>query len=289
MTRKNAFHLDLDRSEAASGRLLLGLSLLLVVAVVHGVLAFGCYLVNEHRRLSHFESAALWFGDAIGLFWFFTFVVRWNFGSINTEPRPVEEARFPKSVWIMLISLTVGFLAELAMSLSLRHEERSGFKRAVPAVLVVDAINTSDGLDVGFFNLEGHYENAAGTTYRATFYLSEQDNLPRLPQWAARAIRQQQAGLELPIVYDPQRPGRSWIPQLGWDDGNRLHYFSFMILFFQFLGAMLFFVLLKDAIKLHKHMPWWSELHCLLPLATEAFILALIGGLELYVVQRFCP
>ena len=269
------------------GCLLSALSLLLLIAVVHGVLGFGGYLINEHRRLSHFETAALWFGDVIGLFWFLWYAIRWQLGLIDSEPRPLAEARFPKAAWIMLISLLVGFCAELAMTLSLRHEEYAGFQRAVPAVFVVDAIETSSGLDTGFYNVKGRYEDAAGTTHRVTFYLSDLDNMAKIPQRFAEAIRQKKAGLELPIVYDPHRPGRCWIPELGWDDGNRLHYFSFAILFFQFLGAMLFFTLLEGSIKLHKRLPWWSDLHCLLPLATEAFFLGLIGGLELYVIRRF--
>ena len=49
-----------------------------------------------------------------------------------------------------------------------------------------------------------------------------------------------------------------------------------------------FFCLLRESI-LRRRLPWWTELHKVLPLACEAYILALFGWLELYLVKRLCP
>ena len=290
MTGGNHSHQHQDLPEVRSGCLLAALSLLLLVAIVHGVLAFGCYLVSELRRLSYFEAAAIWLGDAIGLYWFLRYAVRWQLGLIECEPRILEDRRLPKMVWVMMISMGVGFLGELAMALLLTREEYTGFHRAVPAVCLVEKIQGDSAPKVArFWKIDGVYEDDAGDSHRVTYYLHVKDDLPLLPGNLAGAIRNKQAGLQLPIVYDPEHPSRSWIEERGWDDGNRLHYFSFLILLFQFLIMLLFLVLLNDRVKQYNQLPWWTELHCLIPLGAQAFILALFGGLELYIVRRFCP
>lgn len=67
-----------------------------------------------------------------------------------------------------------------------------------------------------------------------------------------------------------------------------MHYLSFLVLSFQLMLTFFFFCLLRESI-LRRRLPWWTELHKVLPLACEAFILALFGGLELYLVKRLCP
>jgi hypothetical protein len=140
-----------------------------------------------------------------------------------------------------------------------------------------------------YWKLDGRYQDVQGDSHLVTYYVRDRDELLLLPGAVVLAIRQKQPNISLPIIYDPQRPGRSWIPEIGWDDGNRLHYLSLLILFFQFLFSMLFMTLLWSAIRNDGQLPSWAEYHGLLPLGCQAFIMALFGGLELYVVKRFCP
>ena len=253
-------------TEQRPGCILVGFALLLAVGLVHGGLGFAGYLVNEHRRLSAFEVLLLWLGDAIGLFWFLRYVIRWRLGWIEEAPRRLADARFPRSAWIMLASMGLGFAAESAATLSLRHQEIAGYQRAVAATCLVETVivNKAAGGPT-FWILDGRYQDGAGNWYPVTYYLNEKDQLPRLPAAVLAEIQKQQTPIRLPIVYDPQRPGRNWIPQLGWDDRNRLHYFSIAFLLFQFLFTLLFVTLLKDSIRLHHQLPWWHELYNLIP------------------------
>lgn len=279
---------DLRRSIPAPP--LVALVLLLGVAVIHGWLAYGCYLINEHRRLVWYEMLVLWLGDAIALFWFTRYVYRWWHEPWQPIPDRLSSRRVPRSFWLMMSSLAFGFVAELGMTLVLRHDEMVAFNTAVPADYTVTAITEQQvGGATTYWKLDGTYQDAAAQVHPVTFYLRHRDELIRLPPAAQNAIRLHQVGTRLQVVYDPQRPSRSWIPQMGWDDGNRLHYLSFVILLFQFLFAWLFFAVLWETMRKRRNVPWWAELHSVLPLSCEAFVFALFGALELYVVRRFCP
>ncbi len=278
------------RRNPRAGIILAAFASLLLVGIVHGVFAFGCYLINEHRRLSTFEIAMLWSGDVVGLFWFLRYVVRWQWGMLDEAPRPLPGSKFPLSAWFLVLSMAIGFVCESAMTWSLHQEEQTGFARALPSMCLLHRVTPQvvKGVPV-YWKLDGRYRDQAGNSYPVTFYVREHEEIPRLPGPIVQAIRQRLANIALPIVYDPERASRSWIPQLGWDDQNRLHYFSLLILLFQFLFSIMFVLLLSESIKNHKHLPWWTELHGLIPLGCEAFIMALFGGIELYIVRRFCP
>ncbi len=302
-----------DQNHATAGQVLLVFTLLFLVGVIHGVLAFGCYFINEFRRLSSLEIALLCIGDLIGLYWFLRFCFRWQFGraeefeslgSAASIPNPIwvllevgcspigkkSLSSIPKSVWLMLLSMAIGLGSELAMTLALRHEEYAGFQRAVPATCTLHRVQAQIAQGAAtYWKLDGQYEDAKGVSHPVTYYVRDRDELGLLPGPLVLAIRQMQPNIPLPIVYDPKRPGRSWIPQLGWDDGNRLHYMSLLILFFQLLFSMMFLALLWSTVKDHGQLPNWAEYHGLIPLGCQAFIMALFGGLELYVVKRFCP
>lgn len=278
------------QSRAASGRLLLVFTLLLIVGILHGVLAFGCYLINEQRRLSPLEIGLLWLGDVIGLFWFLRFWLRWQFAAPEEFDSSELDFRFPRTAWLIVISMGIGFCSELAMTLSLRHDEYAGFQRAVPATCFLHSVKSQavQGA-LAYWKLDGRYKDAQGVSHPVTYYVRDRDDFQLLPGLVVLAIRQGQPNIPLPIIYDPVRPGRSWIPQLGWDDGNRLHYLSLLILLFQFLFSIMFMALLWESIKAHGHLPVWAEYQGLIPLGCQAFIMALFGGLELYIVRRFCP
>lgn len=273
-----------------SGCVLAGLTLLLIVGVVHGTLGFGGYLVNEHRRLVWYEIVVLWLGDTIALFWFLRYVVRWRLGRCKFHSQPLESRKIPGSVWVMTLSMTFGLLAESGMTLMVRHDEFTGFGRAVPGVCTLTQIHDRTPKDLPtHWRLHGEYVDGAGQAHLVTYYLQAPDDLLKLPPAIANGIRRKQPGLQLSIVYDPERTGRSWIPEAGWDDENRLHYLSLLVLFFQFLLTLVFVTLLWESIKKNCLLPWWTELHNVIPLGSAALIMALFGGLELCTWRQFGP
>lgn len=186
-------------------------------------------------------------------------------------------------------SLLVGMAAEVGLTLMLRHDEFQGFGRGVPAVCQVTAVrhSTRKGVPI-YWKVDGHYLDAARQQHPVTFYLRESDEMPRLPGQIAQAIRRNLLPVALPILYDRDRPARSWVPQMGWDDNNRLHHLSLAIVVFQFIATFFFFCLLRESI-LRRQLPWWTDLHKVLPLVCESLIVAFFGGIDLYLVHRLCP
>lgn len=86
------------RDVSVPGSALAALCLLIVVGVVHGWLALGCYLVNEHRRLVWHEIVLMWMGDVLALFWFVQYCARWWVGERVIERTDLSDVRIPRSV-----------------------------------------------------------------------------------------------------------------------------------------------------------------------------------------------
>ena len=91
-----------------------------------------------------------------------------------------------------------------------------GFGRGVPAVCQITALTPSIHMGAPtYWMIDGRHLDAARQQHPVTFYLRESDELPRLPGRIAQAIRRMRLPIALPILYDPNRPARSWIPQMG--------------------------------------------------------------------------
>lgn len=260
---------------------------LLIVGVVHGALGFGCYLVNEHRRMAWYEIVVLWLGDIITVFWLVRFTVLWLLGKLETCVEPVADRRIPRSAWLMLLSLAIGIIAEFGLTLRLRNEEFNAFGRAVPANCTIRSVHV-DSVKV-YTKLDGEFTDAAGRVHPVTYYVRTPDEMSQLPPPIAQLIQQGRVPLQLPIVYDPSRPGRNWIPEKGWDDDNRFTYFSILVLLFQFLFGLAFFFVLSEQLRHQRQLPRWASFYTLLPLVAEAFVAALFGAIELYANPRLCP
>ncbi|HET6423631.1 MAG TPA: hypothetical protein VFG20_08095 [Planctomycetaceae bacterium] len=263
-------------------------TLLLIVGVLHGWWGLGCYFIQEHHRLLWWETVLMWTGDALALFWYLQFCGRWWLGTLTIGEQRLTDRRLPRSVWWVLGSLLMGMTAECLLAAKVTYDEYTGFQRAVPAVCQIRTVKRL-AINAGPWNyqLAGTYRDAAGQLYPAVYRLREQEELALLPPAMANSIRQLQP-FALPIVIDPQRPGRHWIREVGWDDPNRLHYMSFLVLVFQIVFGLAPIGMLVEAVK-HRRLPWWTELHKVYPLCCEAFVFALFGGLEYYVLRRMCP
>jgi len=81
----------------------------------------------------------------------------------------------------------------------------------------------------------------------------------------------------LRIRYDPEWPARSWLADFGPDDGNRLHYFSLIVLAIQGMVLCLFLIFLAGFTKEHGEVPWWFDLHKAYPFLIEVIFFAIVG------------
>lgn len=274
---------------AEIGIVLFFVTLLLIVGVLHGWWGLGCYFLQEHHRLVWWESALMWSGDALALFWYLQFTLRWLVGGRVIESQPHEGRRVPRALWWVLGSLLLGMTAELLLAAKVTYDEYTGFQRAVPVMCQIQEVKRlADSANPWQYQLTGTYRDAAGKLHPAVYRLRPIDELRRLPPAIQQSIQQRQP-LALPIVIDPQRPGRHWVREFGWDDPNRLHYMSFLILLFQVVYGFGALFMVHESAKKHRRLPWWTELHKVFPLCCEAFVFALFGGLECYAIHRMCP
>ncbi len=271
------------------GSVLVAVTMLLGIGVVQGWLGVGCYLISEHRRLNAFEMAFLWAGDALSLFWYLNFCIRWLMGRRTVARTVIQNQRLPRSVWLVLGSLILGMSAELLLTVKLTYDEYAGFQRAVPVLCdLTQIVRLPENADPWTYRLTGTYRDQAGRQHIATFLIREADEVSKLPRALAAQLRLRQP-MRLPIIIDPLRPERHWVREFGWDDPNRLHYVSLLVLAFQILFGFAAALNLYESIKRLRHLPWWTELHKVYPLCCEAFVFALIGSLECYVTHRLCP
>lgn len=268
--------------------ILLIMLVVVVLGFLHAYWGLWCMLVNEHRRLVWYEIIALWTGDLISCFWFFRYMIRYASGRDHLEAYKLPARTFPPTLKWVLISMLVAVTVDLGHTLWIRRSEEQGFSRAVPAQFTVSSAKIRPGQQATFWSIRGTYPDAAGGIHEARFFINAREQFPLLPPPVQAALQNQNLPFVMPIVIDPLRPGRNWIPQFGWDDGNRLHYLSFLILLFQCIFGMNWMLLLHTNIRSSGIYPWWGDLVHLFPFLTEAFVFALFGGLEVYVVPRFC-
>lgn len=276
-------------TEHSAGVVLFGVTLLLVIGLLHGWWGFGCYFLQEHHRLLWWETALMWTGDTLALFWYLQFCGRWLLGRVHLTSQTLTKGRLPRSVWWVLGSLLLGMSAEFLLAAKVTYDEYTGFQRAVPTVCDVTEIKRLHAnADPWQYQLTGTYRDAAGQRHPATYRLRPIEELSRLPPAVKQAIQRAQP-FPLPIVIDPQRPGRHWVKEFGWDDPNRLHYVSFLVLVFQLVFGFAAAQQVYESIRKHRQVPWWAELHKVFPLCCEAFVFALFGGMECYLLHRMCP
>jgi hypothetical protein len=104
------------------------------------------------------------------------------------------------------------------------------------------------------------------------------------------AIHNDLAPPPLPIRYDRDFPARSWVEQSEWWNARTT---------FSFLGFMMavcqagftlrflpvYALILRVRIKTQGHLPWWHDLHRLVPLLGPA-LLMLIWGISVRLFTR---
>ena len=88
------------------------------------------------------------------------------------------------------------------------------------------------------------------------------------------------AGAELVVRRTAQREGRSraWVDGAGWDDGQKIYWFSLLTLFFQAIVTALFLLLLRRWSG--ELLPWWWDIYKVLPLVVGAFWLFVMGLID---------
>ena len=248
--------------------------------LVLGLWGFLPYFVLEHRRLEPWKGALIWAGDAIALGWFLRFLTEhlvqgrplrsWLWGSFKHE----------KEWQLALGSLLVGLGLDLALTLSLMHEDQAAFAGAVMVEGQADAVKESLHPVRNHYELHVAYQDRDGGQHEGRFLVEEPAASgfpPAVPALTVNALRDGRVPFAVRVSYDPFWPDRAWLTDFGPDDGNRLHYFSLIALVLQGAGLLLFVELLAMVIYHTGRVPWWYDLYRALPFLAEVAFAALVG------------
>jgi hypothetical protein len=265
------------------------LFLLVVAGLAVGACAFGPYLEREHRRLEPWKVPLVWLGLGLALLWFLQFCAAHGLAGRAVRPPPAGGEGLGRAWWLALVTILAAMAADAWMAVRCLWDEQAGYAAAVRVPGQVNAVQRRDFPKNVRYVLRCTYQDRAGNVRQSRFTLRDQADggLPAgLPPAVAAAIRAGRVPFPVEVAYDPALPGRDWLAGAGWDDNDRLHYFSLAILFFQALTLPLFMIALSKYKQRTGEYPWWYDLHKAYPALIAAAFLLLFGVIELTVHVR---
>jgi hypothetical protein len=257
---------------------------LTVSSFVLGLLFFFPYLEEEHRRMDPWKGVLVWVGDVTGLIWFTYFFTRhYVLGKpFRDEAGPSDGVW--RGWWLAFVSLAGAIGFDLWITFSLQGDERAGLARAVVTQGQIDSIKRTSAAEFHQYSIHCRFQDGQGNWEVANFTIGERrrtGSFPAgLPLEVGQAIRNGQVPSPIPIAYDPERPARNWVAGIDPGDGHRFHAFALCILLFQGLAIMGFVTTWREEMKKNPDkLPWWYDLHMVLPFMVEAGFLGFFGGL----------
>lgn len=205
--------------------------LLAAVAFLFGLSVFAPYLQREHRRIYDWQIVLVWAGDGVSCLWFLYFGVKYI---VLARPLPSQrsERRFGREFVLVTTSLAAGLAADLAISLGIMRQEKEAYQRGEVVggeVLAFERFQNPTRPWVGW-RLECAFRDRTGVTHDVVFVVRGMELPPQTLNWLNRG----RLPAPVPIRYDPQFPNRNWLASMSDDWGNRLHWMSLALLFFQF-------------------------------------------------------
>jgi hypothetical protein len=264
------------------------LFVMVVAGLAVGACAFGPYLEREHRRLEAWKAALVWLGLGVALLWFLQFCAAHGLAGRAVRPPPAGPGGLGRAWWLALVIILVALASDAWMVLRCMWDEQAGYAAAVRVPGQVLALERRDLGKSTLYVLHCTYRDRAGIVRRSRFTVRDEIGRgmpPGLPPAVAAAVLAGRVPFPVEVAYDPALPARDWLAGAGWDDGNRLHYFSLAILAFQAITLPLFMVSLARYRQRHGAYPWWYDLHKAYPALIAAAFLLLFGLLELQVGQ----
>lgn len=262
------------------------LFLLVVAGLAVGAAAFGPYLEREHRRLEPWKAALVWMGLGLALLWFLQFCLAHGLAGRAVRPPPAGGAGLGRAWWLALVTILAAVAADAWMAVRCMWDEQAGYAAALRVPGEVYALGRQDFKTNVRYVLRCTYRDRAGNARQTRFTLRDQADgglPPGLPPAVATAVRAGRVPFPVEVAYDPALPGRDWLAGAGWDDNDRLHYFSLAILTFQAITLPLFMLSLSGYKKRTGAYPWWYDLHKAYPALVAAAFLLIFGLVELIV------
>lgn len=247
-----------------------------------GVVAFGDYVIAECQRMSVHEAVLVWFGDGVALFWFMVYFVRHFIFGKAVNMQQGSSARMGRLWWIALVSITASMAVDLSYTLWLHDAERVAFAAAKHTEGTLKILRQTEiRTDLRFYQVSCSFidQNQQPRSFKMT--LRDPHEVDKLPIPVAQAIRGQKMAPQVAIAYQADRPGRSWLADLGWEHGHSMLEFSLCVLLFQVLFSLLFLTKMLQARRRTGALPWWYDLHPVLLVGIASMYFLLFGAIAL--------
>ena len=250
-------------------------------ALLVGSWGFAPYFLREHRRLEPWKVALIWIGDATTFCWFVRFFVQHVLHAEPLRAKPWRVFKREKEWLFALVSLLVSAGLDAGVTLWLKDNDEKAFANGVMVPGEVYDLRRSFPNSGDFrYELYCRYRDRNGGEHEERFLVLVKwgrDFPATVPAATALAMNRGDVPFALRVRYDPDWPARSWPADFGPDDGNRLHYFSLIVLAIQGLGLCLFVLFLAIFTKERGEVPWWFDLYKAYPFFIEVIFFALIG------------
>lgn len=238
------------------------------------------YLAAEHSRLNPWRILELWCADLLALVWFARFTL---LHAVQGEPLlavPFENGR--RQIRFVTIAGVAALVIELVFILALVVDERDRYAKGAVTDAQVVAVRETRRTAETWYDLICRFHDARGAPQTAHVRVETDKHVfpPTLPSETAQVLRSHaRSANQIRIRFDPQFPARAWADGAGWDDGQKIYWFSLLTLFFQALITALFLLLLRKS-SAGGLLPWWWDIYKVLPLFTGAFWLFTMGLID---------
>jgi len=261
------------------GRIVRWSCLAVVGLLVAGLWLQMPYLAVEQSRLEPWRILELWCADILALAWF----VRFVFEHV-LEAEPLAAMPFADTRAQMRGVATAGVAAvvvELLFTFSLMLNERDRYKYGTTTDATAVAVRQINRPATTWYEVDCRFKDASGQPRQAHVRVEAEHHVfpATLPAATAQVLSSHGRGTSLiAIRYDPQFPARAWADGAGWDDGQKIYWFSMLTLFFQAIVTALFLLLLRRWSG--GFLPWWWEIYKVLPLLVGGFWLFVMGLID---------
>jgi hypothetical protein len=239
-----------------------------LICLAAGICAWWPYLIEEHRRLSPWQWIPLWIGDLAAFFWFVSAIISPRIptrsGARDRGDTPDRKRRRKA----FLFSMGAAIAIDLTHSAYAHWREAVDFASAEVVTGDVVANQVWKARDTDRFYLQVRFRDRLNVAHEEEIRV-EKVHIGGLPVNAQTALIAGQVAFPVRISFDPSLEARCWLTDVGYDDGDRISLFSYLVLLFQFLGMALFVALLSEQHRLGRD-PWWESLYRPLPLIVTA-------------------
>jgi hypothetical protein len=179
------------------------------------------------------EALAFWLSTIVAMFWLVQFgIVQLVFRGRARDDHP--DSRL--GVWLVIATFTAGIAVDISVAIIMIGKEYAAYERAVQVEgQVLRGKVAYSGANENY-TVVCQFQDGQNVWHNPRFFLQK----TTVPPGLAQAVQIQRLPVPVRILYDPERPGRSWIDGVDEPDrhNNRMPVMAFCCLLFSFLVGM---------------------------------------------------